>query len=38
MEWSGMHNSQFEATKSTLLDFTQLKSKPRIPMTLQGLC
>ena len=36
MEWSGTHNSRFEATKSTLLDFTRLKFKPRIPMTLQG--
>ena len=36
VEWSGTHNSRFEATKSTLLDFTWSKSKPRAPMTLQG--
>jgi ribonuclease HI len=36
MEWSGTHNSRFEATKSVLVDFTRSKSKRRPPMELSG--
>ena len=36
IEWSGAHNSCFEATKSILVDFTHLKTKPCPPMKLQG--
>jgi len=36
VEWSGAHNSQFEATKSVLVDFTRSKSKPHPPMVLSG--
>ena len=34
MEWSGAHNSQFEASKSVLVDFTCSKSKWHPPMEL----
>ena len=36
MEWSGAHNSRFEATKSVLVDFTCSKTKRRLPMVLSG--
>ena len=36
IEWSGVHNSCFEATKFTLMDFTHSRSKSHPPMTLQG--
>ena len=36
IEWSGVHNSQFEATKSTLMDFTCSRSKLCPPMVFQG--
>ena len=34
VEWSGAHNSRFEATKSVLVDFTCSKSKQCPPMEL----
>ena len=34
VEWSGAHNSRFEATKSVLVDFTHSKTKQHLPMVL----
>ena len=36
VEWSGVHNSWFGATKSVLVDFMHSKSKWRPPMELSG--
>ena len=36
MEWSGAHNSRFEATKTVLVDFTCSKFKWHLPMVLSS--
>ncbi|KIK13673.1 hypothetical protein PISMIDRAFT_17820 [Pisolithus microcarpus 441] len=35
-DWSTKHNSRFETNKFALMDFTQSRSRQRVPITLRG--